>query len=454
MVQPPLNGKNLVLQVMNHQKVSRVPWIVFAGIHAGKVKGYSPTEILTDKTKLLDALCEVNRIYQPDGQPVVFDLQIEAEVLGCKLKWAEKAPPAVVEHPLEKNAIIPTLKIDATSGRITMILDTMRALKTKIGDKTALFGLVTGPLTLAMHLRGVEFFMDLVRKKDYATNLIQYCVDRALEVVHLYIDAGIDVVAIVDPVVSQISPKHFKSYLTGPFKTLFDTIRAQKRNSSFFVCGDATKNIEVMCETGPDSIFVDENINMVETKKITDRFNIALGGNIPLTTTMLHGTQQDNMKYVIELLEKLPHDNLFIAPGCDMPYDTPIDNVIGVQQAVMDTVSVKKALESYTSAVKAIDVKLPDYNALPRPFIEVFTIDSAVCAACGYMADMAFSALKKFPGKVDVVEYKWTEKENIARAVKMGIKHLPCILINGELKYSSIIPNAEDFYAEIQKYLK
>jgi uroporphyrinogen decarboxylase len=53
-----------------------------------------------------------------------------------------------------------------------------------------------------------------------------------------------------------------------------------------------------MCETGPDSISVDENVNMKGAKEKTDGFNIALGGNIPLTTTMLHGNQQDNMKFV------------------------------------------------------------------------------------------------------------------------------------------------------------
>ena len=34
---------------------------------------------------------------------------------------------------------------------------------------------------------------------------------------------------------------------------------------------------------------------MAEGKEITDRYNVALGGNIPLTTTMLFGNQMDNM---------------------------------------------------------------------------------------------------------------------------------------------------------------
>jgi hypothetical protein len=37
---------------------------------------------------------------------------------------------------------------------------------------------------------------------------------------------------------------------------------------------------------------------------------------------MLHGTQQDNMKYVVDMLDRIESKkNLIVAPGCDMPYN-------------------------------------------------------------------------------------------------------------------------------------
>ena len=36
-------------------------------------------------------------------------------------------------------------------------------------------------------------------------------------------------------------------------------------------CGDTTRNIEVMCQTGPDGISVDENVDLLKAKEITDR---------------------------------------------------------------------------------------------------------------------------------------------------------------------------------------
>jgi len=283
--------------------------------------------------------------------------------------------------------------------------------------------------------------------------LLAYTAEVAKRISEFYIQAGMDVIAVVDPVVSQISPRHFKKFMDEPFKDIFSFVRQQGVFSSFFVCGDATKNIEVMCQTAPDSISVDENINLVAAKQITDRYNITIGGNIPLTTRMLLGSQQDNMKYVVDLLDAIDPLNFVLSPGCDMPYDVPVENVIGVLQAVRDPGSTRKILENYQAAEAMPDILLPDYPNLEKPLVEVFTIDSDSCAACGYMLGAARRASQSLEGKVDVVEHKLTLAENVARVKQMGIQHLPAIMINGKLKFSSIIPTNQELVSEIEKYL-
>ena len=95
-----MNGKERIIKLLNKECIDRVPWVPFAGVHAGKLKGYTANEVLHDKDKLVESLLEVKKIYQPDGMPVVFDLQIEAEILGCDLLWADDNPPSVSSHPL------------------------------------------------------------------------------------------------------------------------------------------------------------------------------------------------------------------------------------------------------------------------------------------------------------------------------------------------------------------
>lgn len=57
----------------------------FAGVHAGALIGADATQVLTDEELLVKALMEVHKLYKPDGMPIVFDLQLEAEILGCDL---------------------------------------------------------------------------------------------------------------------------------------------------------------------------------------------------------------------------------------------------------------------------------------------------------------------------------------------------------------------------------
>lgn len=448
-----LIGKELILAALRHEDLPATPWVPFAGVHAGQLKGYDATTVLTDADKLFEALLAANELYDPDGQPVIFDLQIEAEILGCDLLWAEKAPPTVASHPLANDPTPPTILPEATDGRLPLVLDVMSRMKEAVGDTTALYGLICGPFTLAAHLRGTEIFMDMMLNPDALTNLMAYTTAVSQRMADLYINAGMDVIGVVDPMVSQIGPDHFTGMLAESFTSLFTHIRTQGALSSFFVCGDATKNLAVMCQTGPDGISIDENINIQTAKTITDQYNVTLGGNIPLTTTMLLGTQQDNMKFTVDLLDQIDTGcNFILAPGCDMPYDTPVENTIGIVEAVREPGRVREMVATYEAAdTFDIPVELPDYNNLSRPLVEVFTLDSDSCAACTYMLGAAQRGADELAGQVDLVEYKFTERENVARCKRMGVTNLPSIYINGELKYSSVIPSAEELRAELTK---
>lgn len=447
-------GKQLILDTLRHKKTDDIAWVPFAGVHAGYLKGHSAREVLLDADKLYESLLEVHKLYTPDGMPIVFDLQIEAEILGCELMWAEDNPPSVKTHPFEDEMVDPaTLPLPKpTDGRIPMVLDVMRRMKKAVGDDTALYGLICGPLTLASHLRGSEFFTDMYDEPEYVEKLIDYCADVNIKMAEYYLDAGMDVIAVVDPLVSQVSPSHFEEMLAHGFVKVFDYIRSRGALSSFFVCGNATMQIGVMCDTKPDSVSVDENVDLVEAKKVTDQYNIAIGGNIPLTTTMLFGNQEDNMKYVVELLDKIGHDNLVVSPGCDMPYNIPPENTIAAVQAVKHTDIARKMIEGYEGSEDDIEVELPDYANLKKPLIEVFTLDAATCAACTYMLAAALQAKDEYGDRVDFKEYKYTIREDIARTKKMGVQKLPSIYINGEVKWSSIIPSREQLLAEVEKH--
>lgn len=100
-------SKELLFKTLRHEETERAPWVPFAGVHAGALIGADATQVLTDEELLVKALMEVHKLYKPDGMPIVFDLQLEAEILGCDLVWAKDCPPSVSTHPLEETMTVP-----------------------------------------------------------------------------------------------------------------------------------------------------------------------------------------------------------------------------------------------------------------------------------------------------------------------------------------------------------
>lgn len=237
-----MTPKELLFATLRHEATPRAPWVPFSGIHSGFLTGADATRILNDEDALVEALLAVNRLYKPDGQPVVFDLQLEAEILGCELVWTKDSPPSVASHPLADTMTVPcrcTLPT-AGKGRLSLVPNAMLRMKKEVGSTTALYGLICGPFTLASHLRGNDLFMDMYDDEEYVQQLLAFCTDCGKRMSDLFIEAGMDVIAVVDPLVSQISSSHFEDFLCAPYKELFDFIRSKGVFSSFFVCGDAT----------------------------------------------------------------------------------------------------------------------------------------------------------------------------------------------------------------------
>ena len=166
-----------------------------------------------------------------------------------------------------------------------------------------MYGLITGPFTLALHLMGTDIFMNMFEDPDRVNEVMNFCTRVGIRHAGMLIDAGCDVIAVVDPMTSQIDPDSFKTFVSPSAGLIFDFVRAKNKYSSFFVCGHAQQNIEVMCDCDPDNISIDENIPLDYVKKIALSKGISFGGNLKLTSVLLLGSEQDSRKEAVTCLD-------------------------------------------------------------------------------------------------------------------------------------------------------
>ena len=448
-----MTGKELLLRAIEGGEVDRVPWVPFSGVHSASLIGADATTFLRSSELVVKGQAEAIRRYRPDGLPVVFDLQVEAETLGCELRWAEDNPPAVVTHPLESGyEALADLRLPGPDdGRVPVVLEATRQLRGAHPD-VALYGLVTGPFTLALHLLGTRVFMDMFDCPDDLQQLLGFCADVGIRMAEMQAEAGADIVAVVDPMTSQIGPDHFAELCTPHARRVFDRVRDLGLKTSFFVCGHAQKNVEAMCDCGCDNVSIDENIPLDYVRDICRDKGLSFGGNLQLTLVMLTGTPDDNRRNALECLEIGGRSGYVLAPGCDMPFATPPENVEAIAEIVHDEYARQVARELARDAgesLKAFD--LTQYGSGERVIVDVITLDSEACAPCQYMVESVKQVTPEFEGIVEWREHKIKYRESIAFMSSLMVHNIPTICIDEKIAFVSRIPPREELVEAIQR---
>ncbi len=297
------------------------------------------------------------------------------------------------------------------------------------------------------HLRGHHLFLDLIMQREVVVEMLERCADIACKAADFYLDRGTDVIAVVDPVTSQISPEHFDEFVTPAVDRVFDHIRNRGALSWLFICGNATRNIGSMCRTRCDSIHVDENTSIAELGAAARAAGKAFGGNIRLTTVLLLGKPDDARLDTLRCLDEGGGEPGYIlAPGCDIPYGTPQENLEAVAELVHDP--YKREVARTLTATNfddggEDDPDLPDFDAPGAVYVDVITLDSKACPPCQYMMSAAEDAQAQVATHALVREHKITSPESIRLMKRLGVEHIPTICIDGRPTYESIIPDAE-----------
>ncbi len=446
-----MKGLELIKQAFALQEVERVPWVPFVGVHGGHLTGVDAETYLKSADEIVKGVSKSIEEYNPDGVPVVFDLQIEAEILGCDLQWAPHNPPAVISHPLALGKTLADLKIPSiTDGRIPVAVEATKVLREKYPD-VALYGLVTGPFTLALHLMGTDIFMKLFEAPDEVNEVMAFCTKVANKMSEYLIDAGCDIIAVVDPMTSQIDPMTFESFVTPYCSEIFSYVREKGKLSSFFVCGHAQQNIEAMCNCKPDNVSIDENIPLDFVKEIALKKGISFGGNMKLTVVLLMGDEDDSRENAMECLDMGGKKGFILAPGCDLPMDTPPANIKAVSELVHDPYKqdIVRELDKKESTLEILNMK--DYGQADKVIVDIITLDSESCAPCQYMVEAVKRVAPQFDGVVEWREHAIKKMDAVTFMSSLMVKNIPTICIDGKIEFVSQIPPKAELVAAIQK---
>ena len=207
-----------------------------------------------------------------------------------------------------------------------------------------------------------------------------------------------------------------------------------------------------MCDCKPDNISIDENIPLDYVKDVALAKGISFGGNLKLTSVLLLGNEMDSKKEAVSCLDLGGNKGFILAPGCDLPMDTPVANLEAVTELVYDEYARKVTREmEHTSSLQPLS--LDGHFSEGKVVIDIITLDSASCAPCQYMVEAVKRASEEFVDKVEVIEHKIKDVDGIRMMMALGVQNVPTTCINGKVEFISQIPPKSAIIEAIEKAL-
>ncbi|MGD8290204.1 MAG: hypothetical protein PVF37_00770 [Desulfobacterales bacterium] len=83
--------------------------------------------------------------------------------------------------------------------------------------------------------------------------------------------------------------------------------------------------------------------------------------------------------------------------------------------------------------------------------IDVLTLDSVQCAACGYMMESIAALPSDVQEMIEYTEWSIKNKDGVGKFLELKGKVLPTICIEKDLVFESIIPQYEELIDEMAK---
>jgi len=185
---------------------------------------------------------------------------------------------------------------------------------------------VEGPAAEAADLRDINNFMlDLLDDPAWSGELMDHCVDVAIEFARAQVNAGADTIGIGDAICSQVSREVYEEQVLPREQRLVAAIKEMGAFARLHICGNITHLLDGIATLGIDVLDVDHMVDMaLVRKKFGSR--VALAGNVDPVAGILRGTPA-GIRARVRRDYELVGNPFLVNAGCEIPPGTPEENL-------------------------------------------------------------------------------------------------------------------------------
>lgn len=236
--------------------------------------------------------------------------------------------PRCERHPLEDDPDLSKLPrpdpLEAT--RMRDRVDAIRRYRETTDGGHSIMGWVEGPAAEAADLRRMEnFFMDLMDDDEYAGQLMDLCVDVALDFAKAQIDAGADTIGMGDAAASQLSVETYERHVLPREQRLVRGIKEMGAKVRLHICGNITHLLPGIATLGIDIIDVDHMVDLRTVRELLGP-KVVIGGNLDPVAAVMLSNPEAIRRAVLDAYARAGNP-FMVNAGCEIPAGTPVENL-------------------------------------------------------------------------------------------------------------------------------
>lgn len=316
-----MNKQDLIQFVRDHDGVPVIPLMGFPGI---QLTHTTLKQNVFNWGVQFETLAALAHKFQPDGMFYMMDLTIEANALGLPVQFPLEHAPSVERAIAETEEDIAALgKIDILKdGRVMAFVETLRQMQSLPGLTGAY---VSGPFTLAALMLGMsEAAVNVMLNPDLVHAALKVANRAVIQFMHTLAEAGADVVMVLEPSAVILSPTQFADFSAAYLREI---VQAAGLPLVLHICGKSNHLIDGMVQTGVQGLSLDAQVDLAAVMpQIPD--DVVVMGNISPTAVMVDMQPEAVYESTGTLLAQMAsHRNFILSTGCDLPPETPLDNI-------------------------------------------------------------------------------------------------------------------------------
>ena len=328
-----MDVKNWIKECIDSPVKKAMPILSFPGI---QIIGHTVEELVRDGH--LQALCmeAIAKRYPNMGISVsLMDLSVEAEAFGADVIFSEDDVPTmhgalITDEDAANALVVPEVGAKRTGECIKGI----KEAKSLITDRPVMAGII-GPYTLAGRLLDMTEIMVLCYEEpEMVETVLKKATAFLVEYAKAFKEAGADGIIMAEPAAGLLSPNLLEEF-SNPY--VQQVRKAVEDDNFLFVyhnCGNITPLMSNVKALDAQVYSVGNAIDMEEAMKGLQEDTIILGNIDP--AGILRNSTPDVVKAETKaLMERCcKYTNFVIASGCDIPPQTPLENMDAFFEAV------------------------------------------------------------------------------------------------------------------------